>query len=127
MLHHVSVSVLDYKTSKEFYENTLKALGIDLVMEFDHSVAGFGYEKQPFFWISSLGNTDEDIGKARGLHIAFNAKSRKMVDEWFAAAIKHGAKDNGKPGIRAQYSNDYYAAYVIDPNGWRIEAVHIGE
>ena len=64
------------------------------------------------------------ISPGEGFHVAFTAKSRADVDKFYAAAIKYGAKDNGAPGFRPHYGDNYYATYVTDFDGYRIEAVH---
>lgn len=82
-----------------------------------HYVAGFGYDT-PDFWIA---NGDKD--KISSTHVAFSCENRAKVDAFYEAAIKAGAKDNGKPGLRPQYHANYYGAFVIDADGHRIEAV----
>jgi catechol 2,3-dioxygenase-like lactoylglutathione lyase family enzyme len=84
-------------------------------------VADYGNER-PMFWIGNRGELAE-ICPSSGFHLAFVASDRLSVDAFYAAAIKVGAKDDGKPGLRPQYHPNYYAAFVIDPDGYRIEAV----
>lgn len=125
MIHHVSFSVNNYEQSLRFYDETLKHLGYERVLQFDipeGKVAGYGVGHQPYFWISDQGNPNEDIGKAKGFHIGFLAPDVESVHAWYDACIKLGATDNGKPGVRPEYHPGYYGAFVIDPNGWRIEA-----
>jgi catechol 2,3-dioxygenase-like lactoylglutathione lyase family enzyme len=123
MLDHTSISVKDYAQSLKFYDETLKILGYDRLMTFDHiATAGYGANNKPSFWISSQGKSEESIGAARGVHFAFRAPNRAAVDTWYAKALELGGTDNGKPGLRPQYHADYYGAFIIDPNGWRIEA-----
>ena len=123
MLDHVGFPVSNYKKSKAFYLQALEPLGYGLVMEVssDHSGgkshAGFGTEGRPRFWIS------EGKGEKGSMHIAFKAKSRKAVEEFFEAALKAGGKDNGAPGLRPHYHENYYGAFVLDPDGHNIEAV----
>jgi len=125
MIDHVSLSVKNYEESVGFYDATLAELGYAQIMSFP-GVALYGVKgsKKPDFSISSRGSRDETVGNARGMHIAFKATSKALVDAWYTKAIELGAKDNGKPGYRKQYHPGYYAAFVIDPNGWRIEAVY---
>ena len=106
-----------------FYENALKPLGIKPLMEVtpemtgtDDSHVGFGANR-PFFWIGTGGKPTP------GMHVAFLAQSRKTVDEFYAAAIAAGGKDNGKPGMRPHYHENYYGAFVFDPDGNNIETV----
>ena len=123
MLDHVSIRVSDYTRSKGFYLAAFKPLGYDLVMEVSseetsgHNEAGFGSKGRPYFWI---GGGKPQKGRA---HFAFMAKNRAAVDAFYAAALKAGGKDNGKPGLRPHYHADYYGAFVLDPDGHNIEAV----
>jgi catechol 2,3-dioxygenase-like lactoylglutathione lyase family enzyme len=131
MLDHTSISVKDYQKSLEFYDQTLKALGYERLMTIDipeYSVksAGYGSDNKASFWISPYGLDSEEVGKAKGVHIAFMAKSAEAVSNWYDLCLKLGAKDNGAPGPRAHYHPGYFGAFVVDPNGWRIEAVFHG-
>ena len=119
MFDHVSIGVADIARSKKFYDATLKPLGISLLSDGESSL-GYG-EKAVQLW---LGATKKPV-KAdvdSGLHFCFLAKDRAAVDAFYAAALKAGGKDNGKPGLRADYGPKYYAAFAIDPYGYRIEA-----
>ena len=80
------------------------------------SHVGFGAGR-PFFWIGTGGKVSV------GTHVAFAAESRKIVDEFYAAAMAAGGRDNGKPGLRPHYHENYYGAFVLDPDGNNIEAV----
>src|ERR1700746_4100861 len=120
MLDHVGFAVADYERSKAFYEKALAPLGYTLLMEFSAAAAGFGIEDggRPSFFIEAHGEP------ARGqLHVALRAETRAHVDAFHAAAVEAGGTDNGAPGVRAIYHPDYYAAYVLDPDGHNIEAV----
>jgi catechol 2,3-dioxygenase-like lactoylglutathione lyase family enzyme len=119
MLDHVGIGVADYQRSKGFYERALAPLGYSLLLEFSGAAAGFGTEGggRPSFFIEAHGKP------ASGrLHIAFGAESRELVDAFHAAALEAGGTDNGAPGIR-WYHEDYYGAYVLDPDGNNVEAV----
>lgn len=129
MLDHSSISVLDYEASLAFYDQTMECIGYERVMTLDIpekrvQAAGYGISPKPTFWISPMGKEEESVGSARGVHFAFLAPSQSAVDLWYETALKLGAKDNGKPGPRPEYHPGYYGAFVIDPNGWRIEAVY---
>jgi len=124
MLDHVGFSVADYKKAKAFYEKALKPLGIGVIMEVtpemageDIHAAGFGENGKPYFWI---GTGEKPKG---GQHVAFAASSRKVVDEFYRAALAAGGRDNGGPGPRPHYHADYYGAFVLDLDGNNIEAV----
>ena len=118
MLDHISLGVSDLARSRAFYEAALEPLGLRPVFEFDEAT-GYGSDGNPFFWI---GRSTEATPET-GLHIAFAAASHDAVHAFHAAAMAAGADDNGAPGPRPQYSPTYYAAFVIDPDGHRIEAV----
>jgi catechol 2,3-dioxygenase-like lactoylglutathione lyase family enzyme len=119
MLDHVSLGVRDMKAARRFYDAALKPLGYECLSSGDDS-AGYG-RKAIQLW---LGVTDQPVkaDSRSGLHLCFAADSRKAVDAFHAAAMKAGGSDNGKPGLRSDYSPTYYAAFVIDPDGYRLEA-----
>ena len=123
MLDHIGFPVSNYKRSKGFYMQVLAPLGYGLVMEVnsehdgDKAHAGFGTEGRPRFWISAG-------APIKGpMHIAFKANTRKAVEAFYEAALKAGGKDNGAPGLRPHYHENYYGAFVFDPDGHNIEAV----
>lgn len=115
MIAHTSLAVTQYSKSKDFYSKVLQPLGYTNNMEYGES-AGFNDGKNTDFWIGKSAKV------VKG-HVAFEAKNKKQVDAFFAAALKAGAKDNGAPGYRTQYWPGYYAAFVFDPDGHNIEAV----
>lgn len=119
MLNHVSIGVRDTAKTKKFYDAALQPLGYRCLSESEGSL-GYG-DKAVVLWISQ---TDRPVpaDKASGLHFCFDAPTRKAVDAFHAAALAKGGKDNGKPGLRADYGANYYAAFVIDPDGYRLEA-----
>jgi predicted lactoylglutathione lyase len=114
MLEHVSVPVTDFAKSKKFYLAALKPLGYKLCQDYSPEAAGFFEGGHTSFWIS------KKEGHKGGIHVAFLAKSRHEVQEFHAAALEAGGKDNGKPGRREGYG---YAAFAYDPDGNNIEAV----
>jgi catechol 2,3-dioxygenase-like lactoylglutathione lyase family enzyme len=115
MIDHVSLNVRDYRASRAFYEPALSALGYDVVLEFPHA-AGFGTGGKPFFWIAQR----EPPGS--GIHVAFTCDDRATVDAFHAAGLAAGGTDNGPPGLRSYHEN-YYGAFVLDPDGNNVEAV----
>jgi catechol 2,3-dioxygenase-like lactoylglutathione lyase family enzyme len=119
MINHVSIGVRDIKAAKRFYDAALEPLGYTCLHEFDGSL-GYG-GKAAGFWVSAVESPVPPDPKS-GLHFCFNAPSRDSVDAFHAAALKAGGRDNGKPGVRMDYGPNYYAAFVIDPDGYRIEA-----
>ena len=119
MFDHVSIGVADIARTRKFYDAALKPLGYTLLSDGESSL-GYG-EKAVGLWVSASKKPVKPDMES-GLHFCFAAKDRKAVDAFHAAALKTGGKDNGKPGVRADYSANYYAAFVIDPDGYRIEA-----
>jgi len=116
MIDHFTLTVRDYDRSKAFYARILEPLGYRLLMSFD-GMSGFGDAVKPYFWIRR-GDTP-----SQPMHIAFQARERAAVDAFHAAALAAGSRDDGKPGIRADYHPNYYAAFVVDINGHPLEAV----
>ncbi|OJW52520.1 MAG: hypothetical protein BGO67_06155 [Alphaproteobacteria bacterium 41-28] len=127
MIDHISFSVKNFEQSQDFYDKTLSILGYERLMNFDteeHQVAGYGKNGKPSFWIgdSSLSGKEEEVGKAKGFHVGFLAPDVASVHQWYEKCLELGGTDNGAPGPRAEYHPGYYGAFIIDPNGWRIEA-----
>ncbi len=120
MLHHLSLGTPDLARSTAFYDAALSALGYGRVWANDTAV-GYGYP----------GGGDKLAIKLRydgvivpgGFHVALAAPNRESVARFYQAALRHGGKDNGPPGLRPDYGENYYAAFVIDPDGYQIEAV----
>jgi catechol 2,3-dioxygenase-like lactoylglutathione lyase family enzyme len=119
MFDHVKFGVSDYAASKAFYLKALEPLGVTVVSEGKPS---YGIEMStPKGKVSlCLFETEE---KPAHLHLAFVAENRRQVDGFHRAALEAGGKDNGAPGLRPHYHPNYYAAFVIDPDGHNIEAV----
>jgi catechol 2,3-dioxygenase-like lactoylglutathione lyase family enzyme len=119
MLNHVSIGVRDIARAKRFYDAALKPLGCGPLSVGDTSL-GYGKDKV-VLWISA---TYKPVppDTASGLHFCFDAPNRKSVAAFHAAAVGAGGKDNGEPGLRADYGPNYYAAFVVDPDGYRLEA-----
>ncbi len=115
MIDHVGIPVSDIARSKQFFIAALTPLGYKVIRDLGEAV-GMGTETRADFW----------MGKAQPgspSHIAFSASERSLVDAFYKAAIAAGGRDNGKPGIRAQYAPYYYGAFVFDPDGNNIEVV----
>ncbi|HWT99059.1 MAG TPA: VOC family protein [Terriglobales bacterium] len=117
MFDHVVFGVSDYAASKAFFLKALEPLGVEIVSE-----GPLGIEMSPKGGTSSLClfQTQE---KPAHLHLAFVAETRQQVEAFHRAALVAGGKDNGGPGLRPQYHANYYAAFVIDPDGHNIEVV----
>jgi catechol 2,3-dioxygenase-like lactoylglutathione lyase family enzyme len=122
MIDHIGIPVSDYARSKAFYEKALAPLGYGLIVEVQQQgnnipAAGFGIDRKPDFWIGAEGGLNKPV------HVAILAKTRSMVDAFYAAALAAGGQDNGPPGLRPLYHPNYYGAFVLDPDGHNIEAV----
>ncbi len=123
MIDHVSIGVRDIARAKRFYDAALAPLGYACLSEAEGSL-GYG-QGAVAFWISVVEHPVPSDERS-GLHVCFAAPSRSSVDRFHAAALRAGGKDNGAPGLRADYGPTYYAAFAVDPDGYRIEAHHGG-
>src|SRR5580698_4269405 len=126
MLDHIFLSVGDVDRSIAFYTKALAPLSITQRVDYDGKdgppghpdLKGFGANGRIFFWLRP-GSAD-----SRAAHVGFVAKSQSEVDAAYTAAIAAGAKDNGAPGARLYYDPRYYAANVLDPDGYSLEFVY---
>lgn len=126
MIDHVFLTVTDLKRSISFYESALAPLGINLRVDYDGAngppghpdLKGFGADGRLYLWLR------EGVAHSDAAHVGFVASSREQVDAAYAAAIAAGATDNGAPGIRLYYDPRYYAANVLDPDGYSLEFVY---
>ena len=124
MLDHVSLGTANLARARKFYDAALKPLGYKMVWSAAGSGYGYGAVKgEPKFWIGLPLVKRRKPRASAGTHVAFMAENRKAVDAFYKAAIRAGAKDNGKPGLRPEYHANYYGAFVFDPEGHAIEAV----
>jgi catechol 2,3-dioxygenase-like lactoylglutathione lyase family enzyme len=119
LIDHIQLVVADLPASRRFYDAVFEALGVPL-----------GGEAESFFWVDELFVSSPDSEAAAGRltgrhHLAFQAKSREMVDAWYEAGLATGGRDNGAPGER-RYHPGYYGAFLIDPDGNNVEAVFHG-
>lgn len=123
MIDHLGLSVTDYAKSKDFYTKSLAPLGYEFLYEIPKEftggigAGGFGVAPKPDFWIDGAGKPSPK------LHVCFRATSRAAVDAFYKAAIAAGGCDNGAPGLRPHYHENYYGAFVFDLDGHNIEAV----
>jgi catechol 2,3-dioxygenase-like lactoylglutathione lyase family enzyme len=128
MLHHVSFGVSDVEKSAGFYDAVLATLGYVRVWQVVEGTTcqavGYGIAgADDRFAIKLRGAAT--LAPGPGFHLAFAAPDRAAVDRFHAAALRTGGRDNGPPGLRPGYGPHYYAAFVIDPDGYRLEAVVI--
>jgi catechol 2,3-dioxygenase-like lactoylglutathione lyase family enzyme len=120
MIDHVSVGVSDLERAARFYEATLTPLGLSrLVMR--PTTIGFG-KAYPEFWINLRAGMAQ-VAPDNGVHVCLRAKSTGEVDAFHAAALKAGGRSDGAPGLRPHDRVRYYAAFIVDPDGNRIEVV----
>lgn len=125
MLDHIFLTVSDMDSSIAFYERSLAALGIEHAVDYDGKdgpeghpdLKGFGRDNRVFFWLR------QGDPAPQAVHIGFVARSETEVHAFYHAAIEAGAADNGKPGPRLHYDPRYFAANVLDPDGYSLEAV----
>jgi len=123
MIDHIGVGVSDYAAARRFYDAALATLGIVPMIEVTAEESGgdrhvgYGRDGKAFFWLSAGG------ARGAGMHVAFTAPDRQTVHAFYEAALAHGGRDNGAPGLRPQYHPDYYGAFVFDPDGTNVEAV----
>jgi catechol 2,3-dioxygenase-like lactoylglutathione lyase family enzyme len=121
MIDHVSVAVRDLDRAEPFYAALLTPLGMRKLREWPNAAVGFG-KKYPEFWINrraAMAPVTDDSG----VHICLRATDIRAVEDFHAAALKAGGTSDGAPGLRSEYHSSYYAAFVRDPDGNRIEAV----
>jgi catechol 2,3-dioxygenase-like lactoylglutathione lyase family enzyme len=116
MFDHVGFGVTDYTLSKTFFLKSLQPLGVGIVMEGEHGI-GIGPTGKPSLWLFQTSD------RPAPLHLAFTAQNRQQVQDFYRAALEAGGKDNGAPGLRPHYHPNYYAAFVIGPDGHNVEAV----
>jgi catechol 2,3-dioxygenase-like lactoylglutathione lyase family enzyme len=119
MINHLSIGVRDVARSGKFYVAVLKPLGYTRLSDGETSL-GFG-DKSVVLWVQKS-DSPVPADMASGLHFCFDAPTRKSVDAFYKAALAAGGKDNGPAGLRADYGDNYYAGFVIDPDGYRLEA-----
>ena len=121
MFDHISIGVRDIGRSKRFYDAALTPLGYRLLSESETSL-GYGTSKVKLWLLRT--ETPVPADPKSGLHFAFIAPDVRSVGEFYIAALEAGGTDNGAPGERLEYAPGYYAAYVLDPDGYRLEAYH---
>jgi catechol 2,3-dioxygenase-like lactoylglutathione lyase family enzyme len=135
MYDHLGLKVRNLDASVKFYDAALGALGHVLASR-DDAYAGLGPKGEPALWLYAARSAGgprlrgDDVAAgiaAPGTHVAFRASDRKSVDRFHAAGLAAGGRDNGAPGLRADYSPTYYAAFLLDPDGNNVEAVCFAE
>jgi catechol 2,3-dioxygenase-like lactoylglutathione lyase family enzyme len=120
MIDHISVAVSDLDASAHFYQAVLGAIGYQKLVVRPRTI-GFG-KSYPEFWLN-LGASLAPIGADSGAHAALRVRTSELVDAFHAAAVAAGGRCDGAPGLRPQHGQGYYAAFICDPDGNRVEAV----
>lgn len=120
MLSHISLGTNDFERAKAFYDAVMAALGYRCLIDRE-SEAAYGRDF-PQFWICRPLDESRPASVGHGSHIAFWADGRAAVEAFHAAALEAGGQDAGAPGPRPQYGASYYGAFIIDPDGHKIEA-----
>lgn len=124
MIDHLNLAVSDVDRSCAFYTAALDSIGIDVLLNIESHrtesggrMVGYGRGKKPFFWILD----NERVGE--GTHVAFAVDTHAKMEAFYEAALDAGGTDNGAPGLRPEYHENYYGAFVLDPDGINVEAV----
>ena len=117
MYDHIGLKVKDLAASVRFYEAALAPLGHVVCLR-EETWAGIGPEGAPALWLYQA-----NTAGGPGIHVALRAAERAAVDRFHAAGLRSGGRDHGAPGLRTDYSPDYYAAFLLDPDGNNVEAV----
>lgn len=120
MFHHVSLGTNDLRRARAFYDPVLGTLRIRLIKQQAHELV-YGTNVYLVSIIRPINGGPATVGN--GSHVAFSAYDRLMVDAFYNAALEHGGTSDGPPGMRPEYDDHYYGAFVLDPDGNKIEAV----
>jgi catechol 2,3-dioxygenase-like lactoylglutathione lyase family enzyme len=126
VIDHVGIRVSDMPASRRMYEAALAELGFSVLGEGEFegdAYVLFGRTGNDDFSVHTVGSKPGRDRVTTGAHIAFSAPSADAVERWHGAALRHGGTDNGPPGLRPEYSGQYFAAFVLDPDGNNVEAV----
>ena len=127
MFDHLSLGISNLSRSLTFYDAALQPLGINRMFAMsDRGIAAYSGSGGATFWLYDRDINHaplKDLSNPQRFHLAFKAETRAGVDAFYQGAIANGGIDEGAPGIRVQYHPNYYAAYVFDPDGYKLEAV----
>jgi catechol 2,3-dioxygenase-like lactoylglutathione lyase family enzyme len=122
MLDHVSVGVSDLERSRRFYDAALRPLGLVRTLDFEGRGSDYGFAPGQL-GVEFTITREAEATPAPGVHLCFRAPDREAVRAFHRAALAAGGRDDGPPGLRPKYHGEYYGAFVLDPDGHRIEAV----
>lgn len=123
MLDHVSLGVTDLERSRRFYDLVLRPLGLVRTVDFDNGRGSDYGAMAGQLGVEFTITIEPGAGPSRGMHLCFRAPDRAAVHAFHSAALAAGGREDGAPGLRPLYHPDYFAAFVLDPDGHRIEAV----
>ena len=126
MLHHVSIGVGDIALATAFYDAAMAPLGMERTLEFGNVAVAYGTKGRAELWVQ-LPHDGQPANAGNGVHVCFTAPSKEAVHAFHEAGLGAGGTDDGAPGLRPQYSPDYYGAFLRDPDGNKIEAVRYGD
>jgi catechol 2,3-dioxygenase-like lactoylglutathione lyase family enzyme len=119
MIDHISIAVADLARSTDFYKAVLEPLGFSLLVERPNTV-GFG-KRYSEFWLNARPGMDR-VADGTGVHICLRARTKDAVDAFHSAALANGGRSDGAPGMRDASVAPYYGAFILDPDGNKIEA-----
>jgi catechol 2,3-dioxygenase-like lactoylglutathione lyase family enzyme len=120
MLHHLSLGTADLDRARNFYDPVMRELGLRRTLEVDNAI---GYGAGLTVFSLNLPADGAAASRGNGVHVAFEVEKRASVDAFFRAAVMNGGVGDGDPGLRPEYDDHYYAAFVRDPDGNKIEAL----
>jgi catechol 2,3-dioxygenase-like lactoylglutathione lyase family enzyme len=126
VIDHVGIRVTDLPASRRMYEAALAEIGFAVLSEGEFegdAYVLFGRGESDDFGLHAVGSKPGRDRVTTGAHIAFRAGDADSVARWHGAAVSHGGTDNGSPGVRPEYTGNYYAAFILDPDGNNVEAV----
>lgn len=120
MIHHVSLGTTDMSRARAFYDPVMRELGMHRTFDVDEAV---GYGAGITVFSLNIPSNGAPATPGNGVHIAFEVEKRAAVDSFYRAALANGGTSDGEPGLRPEYDANYYAAFVFDPDGNKIEAL----